>query len=161
MLCWGRNAFWQFDIDSASQSCEARANSSCKGFLHLSVFGWKRRYLIHSNNLFLDILCENIAHPHDLPHRLFKSKLRPPLTSRATAKLMNFLLRKEPHPWSPVWLGPFSTVQFLYISEHGIIKNYSERCKRTTRNNSVGWIQCRPRMKLQNIVCMQVALSDR
>jgi len=46
----------------------------------------------------LGIACENIAHPHYLPHKIFTRKLRPPITSRTTTKPMNFPVQKEPHP---------------------------------------------------------------
>jgi len=43
-----------------------------KGFLRLSVLRSKRRYLKSSRNLMLlGIACENIAYPHDLPHKIF------------------------------------------------------------------------------------------
>ena len=83
--------------------------------LHLSFFRSKRRYLKISKNLFLGIVCENIVHPHDLPHELVTSKLYPTITPRATIKHMNISSshKNTSETWSPVCVRPSSTEHFF------------------------------------------------
>ena len=55
MFHCGMNAFWQFDM-KLFQSCETRANLSCKRFLRLSVFRSKRKNLTISTNISLGVI---------------------------------------------------------------------------------------------------------
>ncbi|CAK8673862.1 unnamed protein product [Clavelina lepadiformis] len=59
------------------------------GLLASSFPTSKRRNRMSSRNLSLAMVWENIGHPHDLPHKLFTGKLRPPITPRATTKPTN------------------------------------------------------------------------
>ena len=43
----------------------------------------------HFQNLSLGIVCENIRHSQDFPHKVFNGKLRPPITPRTITKPKN------------------------------------------------------------------------
>jgi len=49
--------------------------------------------------MLLGIACENIIHPHDLPHKIFTRKLPLPSHHATTnQQTYEFSLQKEPHP---------------------------------------------------------------
>jgi len=117
-------AFWQFST-KLFQGCEASANSSCKRFLCLSIFNSKRRNLMISRNLFIGIVCENIGHPHDFPHKLFTGKLRPPITLQTTTKPMNLSssCRDTFQVGSLAFVFPSATVHFCMFLSIASSKN--------------------------------------
>jgi len=101
--------------------------------------------------MLLGVACENIAHPQ---------KLCPPITPQATANFFQFIKSHIQGLVTNLFCTCLNSA-FSYILQHSLNTKYSEQCRWTARNSMTDWISWRPRIKLQNILCLQSALSGR